>query len=84
MSSTVITSCSDRLFPAGAGPSSGGRSIGFYRRPPLPVLQVAWPDADGRFPWDPCPDLGYVSASAVDRRGDIAKTTHPSFWPATM
>ncbi|MFC9590047.1 hypothetical protein ACFTUC_09770 [Streptomyces sp. NPDC056944] len=48
------------------------------------MLQVAWPDADGRFPWDPCPDLGCVSASAVDRRGDIAKTTHPSFWPATM
>ncbi|MEU8990482.1 DUF4262 domain-containing protein [Streptomyces sp. NPDC048558] len=26
-----------------------GRAIGCYRRPPFPVLQVAWPDADGRF-----------------------------------
>ncbi|MFF0220556.1 DUF4262 domain-containing protein [Streptomyces vinaceus] len=29
-----------------------GRAIGFYRRPPLPVLQVACPDAEGRFHWD--------------------------------
>ncbi|AXE82514.1 DUF4262 domain-containing protein [Streptomyces atratus] len=29
-----------------------GRAIGFYRRPPLPVLQVAWPDVEGRFHWD--------------------------------
>ncbi|MER7584525.1 DUF4262 domain-containing protein [Kitasatospora sp. NPDC097691] len=28
-----------------------GRAIGFYRHPPLPVLQVAWPDANGRFHW---------------------------------
>ncbi|WP_406004969.1 DUF4262 domain-containing protein [Streptomyces sp. NBC_00637] len=29
-----------------------GRAIGFYRRPPFPVLQVAWPDADARFHWE--------------------------------
>ncbi|MFC8176779.1 DUF4262 domain-containing protein [Streptomyces sp. NPDC057325] len=29
-----------------------GQAIGFYRRPPLPVLQVAWPDAEGHFHWD--------------------------------
>ncbi|MFJ6483633.1 MULTISPECIES: DUF4262 domain-containing protein [unclassified Streptomyces] len=28
-----------------------GRAIGFYRRPPLPFLQVTWPDAEGRFHW---------------------------------
>ncbi|MFD7232084.1 DUF4262 domain-containing protein [Streptomyces sp. NPDC059881] len=28
-----------------------GQAIGFYRRPPFPVLQVAWPDADDRFHW---------------------------------
>ncbi|WP_234334584.1 DUF4262 domain-containing protein [Streptomyces sp. NRRL B-1347] len=28
------------------------RAIGFYRRPPFPVLQVAWPDAAGRFHGD--------------------------------
>ncbi|MGW2397286.1 DUF4262 domain-containing protein [Kitasatospora sp. NPDC001664] len=29
-----------------------GQAIRFYRRPPLPVLQVAWPDASGRFHWE--------------------------------
>jgi hypothetical protein len=29
-----------------------GRTIGFYRRPPIPFLQVLWPDRDGRFMWD--------------------------------
>ena len=28
-----------------------GRAIGFYRRPPLPVLQVCWPDSKGAFHW---------------------------------
>ncbi|MFE2070646.1 DUF4262 domain-containing protein [Streptomyces sp. NPDC059467] len=30
-----------------------GRAIGFYRRPPFPVLQAVWPDADDRFHWEP-------------------------------
>ncbi|MEU5279471.1 DUF4262 domain-containing protein [Streptomyces asoensis] len=29
-----------------------GRAIGFYRRPPFPVLQVAWPDVNDRFHWE--------------------------------
>ncbi|GCD42327.1 DUF4262 domain-containing protein [Streptomyces paromomycinus] len=29
-----------------------GQAIGFYRRPPFTVLQVAWPDAGGRFHWE--------------------------------
>ncbi|MFE7568206.1 DUF4262 domain-containing protein [Streptomyces sp. NPDC057539] len=29
-----------------------GQAIRFYRRPPLPVLQVAWPNVEGRFHWD--------------------------------
>ncbi|MGW5156381.1 DUF4262 domain-containing protein [Nonomuraea wenchangensis] len=28
-----------------------GTTIGFYRRPPFPFLQVVWPDRDGTFPW---------------------------------
>lgn len=28
-----------------------GRTIGFYRRPPFRVLQVAWPDPGGHFHW---------------------------------
>lgn len=34
-----------------------GMAIGFYRRPPLPVLQVCWPDSKGAFHWqDDCGD----------------------------
>ncbi|MCX4538757.1 DUF4262 domain-containing protein [Streptomyces sp. NBC_01669] len=29
-----------------------GRAIEFYRLPPFPVLQVAWPDVDDRFHWE--------------------------------
>ncbi|GGU43505.1 DUF4262 domain-containing protein [Streptomyces violascens] len=29
-----------------------GRAIGFYRRPPIPMLQVAWPDVDDCFHWE--------------------------------
>ncbi|MEV6756720.1 DUF4262 domain-containing protein [Streptomyces sp. NPDC051214] len=29
-----------------------GQALGFYRRPPVPVLQVAWPDAQGHFHFD--------------------------------
>lgn len=29
-----------------------GQAVAFYRRPPLPFLQVVWPGADGLFPWD--------------------------------
>ncbi|MFD6161864.1 DUF4262 domain-containing protein [Nocardia sp. NPDC060256] len=29
-----------------------GRAIGFYRKTPFPVLQVAWPDADHHFHWE--------------------------------
>jgi hypothetical protein len=36
-----------------------GQAIGFYRRPPLSVLQVAWPDPEGRFHWDEQVDVGH-------------------------
>jgi hypothetical protein len=36
-----------------------GRAIGFYRRPPFPVLQVAWPDVDGRFHWEEGVEQGH-------------------------
>jgi hypothetical protein len=29
-----------------------GQAMWFYRRPPVPVLQVVWPARDGRFPWE--------------------------------
>ncbi|MCO8277949.1 DUF4262 domain-containing protein [Actinoplanes sp. TRM 88003] len=29
-----------------------GQAMWFYRRPPVPVLQVVWPDRQGAFPWD--------------------------------
>ncbi|WP_406421829.1 DUF4262 domain-containing protein [Streptomyces sp. NBC_00873] len=36
-----------------------GRAIRFYRRPPFPVLQVAWPDAEGRFHWEEQTEEGH-------------------------
>jgi hypothetical protein len=29
-----------------------GAGIDFYRQPPLPMVQVIWPDREGRFPWE--------------------------------
>jgi hypothetical protein len=29
-----------------------GQALGFYRTPPLPILQLVWPDRAGLFPWD--------------------------------
>lgn len=39
-----------------------GRAISFYRRPPFPVLQVVWPDAKGRFLWQPGADEHYLQS----------------------
>jgi hypothetical protein len=33
-------------------PDLFGQAIGFYRRPPVPMLQICWPDRAGRFGWD--------------------------------
>jgi hypothetical protein len=33
-----------------------GQAIDFYRRPPVPFLQVVWPDRRGHFPWETCSD----------------------------
>ncbi|MCZ4103011.1 DUF4262 domain-containing protein [Streptomyces sp. H39-C1] len=30
-----------------------GGAIRFYRKPPFPFLQVAWPNREGAFPWQP-------------------------------
>ncbi|MFD7778869.1 DUF4262 domain-containing protein [Streptomyces sp. NPDC059753] len=30
-----------------------GTAIGYYRKPPFPVLQVVWPNDDGIFLWQP-------------------------------
>lgn len=35
-----------------------GEALRFYRRPPLPFLQVVWPDAGGLYPWQPGGDPG--------------------------
>ncbi|MFJ4889060.1 MULTISPECIES: DUF4262 domain-containing protein [unclassified Streptomyces] len=29
-----------------------GAGIDFYQTPPLPIMQLFWPDKDGRFPWE--------------------------------
>ena len=33
-------------------PTFFGQAIWFYREPPLPFLQVVWPNRDGAFPWE--------------------------------
>ncbi|MGK5554201.1 DUF4262 domain-containing protein [Actinomadura kijaniata] len=34
-------------------------AVSFYRRPPLPFLQVVWSDDGGLFPWQPGTDLPF-------------------------
>ncbi|WP_162002397.1 DUF4262 domain-containing protein [Streptomyces sp. CB01881] len=29
-----------------------GTAVGFYRREPVPVVQLVWPDAERRWPWE--------------------------------
>jgi hypothetical protein len=33
-----------------------GAGLDFYVRPPLPMVQLLWPDRAGRFPWEPDAD----------------------------
>jgi len=33
-----------------------GAGIDFYQRPPMPMMQVCWPDREGRCPWEPDAD----------------------------
>lgn len=37
-------------------------AVGFYRRPPLPYLQLIWPDEHGVFPWQPAVDPRVAAA----------------------
>ncbi|WP_242906698.1 DUF4262 domain-containing protein [Actinomadura terrae] len=34
-------------------------AVSFYRRPPLPFLQVVWPNAEGLYPWQPGTELEF-------------------------
>lgn len=44
-----------------------GQAIGFYRRPPFPVLQVCWPDREGAFHWQ-------------DDAADHHRQSQPQLW----
>lgn len=44
-----------------------GLAMDFYRRPPLPVMQLIWPDRHGRFPWEP-------------DAGERCRTHQPQLW----
>ena len=44
-----------------------GRAIGFYRRPPFPVLQVCWPDRNSVFHWQ-------------DDAGEQYSQSQPQLW----
>jgi hypothetical protein len=52
-----------------------GAAMRFYRhRPPLPIVQVVWPDRDGRFPWD---DGAGANCRANQPRLWLAPDEHP-------
>ncbi|MFI0447358.1 DUF4262 domain-containing protein [Actinomadura sp. 6N118] len=51
-----------------------GVAMAFYRRPPLPVIQLVWPDLDGRFPWDAETAEGY---QAMQPQAWLARDAHP-------
>ncbi|TYK45952.1 DUF4262 domain-containing protein [Actinomadura decatromicini] len=36
-----------------------GGAVAFYRRPPLPMLQVVWPNPEGLYPWQPGTELTF-------------------------
>jgi hypothetical protein len=58
-----------------------GNAIAFYRRPPFPVLQVVWPDAEGRFPWQPGIDEHYRQSQP---QSWLKPTEHPEGVWATL
>lgn len=44
-----------------------GKALDFYRRPPLAMRQLIWPDRHGLFPWDP-------------EAGERCRTHQPQLW----
>lgn len=57
-----------------------GGAISFYQRPPFPVLQAVWPDADGRFLWQPGADKQYQQSQP---QLWVKPTEHPpGIWTA--
>lgn len=51
-----------------------GWMIWFYRRPPLPVVQLVWPDRHGRFPWE---DGSGAACRRDQPRASIPHAEHP-------
>ncbi|MEU7894237.1 DUF4262 domain-containing protein [Nonomuraea sp. NPDC049152] len=50
-----------------------GTALQFYQYPPLPFLQMFWPDGQNRFPWDEGCALGELQPSLW-----IPKAEHPA------
>ena len=44
-----------------------GAALGFYGRPPLPIVQAIWPDRSGLFPWE-------------DGVGEACRSNQPWLW----
>jgi hypothetical protein len=52
-----------------------GTAIDFYQRPPVPFLQLVWPDRQGQFPWDD----GVAEACLIQQpQLWLAKSEHPA------
>jgi hypothetical protein len=65
-----------------------GYAIWFARRPPLPFLQIVWPDAAGRFAWEESFDPQYRSSqpqlwipTAEQPTGGWSGLLAPDPWP---
>ncbi|MFD0306807.1 DUF4262 domain-containing protein [Streptomyces sp. NPDC127119] len=44
-----------------------GAGLDFYQAPPLPIMQLFWPDKDSRFPWD-------------NQAQEHCRTSQPQLW----
>ena len=59
-------------------PTFLGNAAWFYRSPDFPVLQCFWPDAQGRFPWDPACDPDWRQDQPLLYEADRERALSPA------
>jgi hypothetical protein len=57
--------CEFRTVHPARYPELVGYARWFYRGDDFPLIQCVWPDRQGRFPWDPDVDPGFVSQEPI-------------------
>jgi hypothetical protein len=82
--------CAFREVRPGWHPPYLGTMRWFYRGRPVPVVQMFWPDREGRFPWEPAfdtvhsgeqPLLFHDDPSAAANAGFLAELEAEGQWP---